>query len=114
MYFRKIGIKSGIHFGKIGIRSGYVFETSMARPRPKSGQESPPPPGFCYVSIFMKYNEKCTNRWCVIYKSFIFHSLRLISFLRAKVSVLTLKEQTGFLHMQRTIRRTFVSFEITS
>ena len=37
-------MKSGIHFGKIGIRSGYVFETSMARPRPKSGQV-PPPPG---------------------------------------------------------------------
>ena len=44
MHFRKIGIKSGIYFGKIGIRNGYVFETSMARPRPKSGQV-PPPPG---------------------------------------------------------------------
>ena len=45
MHFRKIGIKSGIHFGKIGIRNGYVFETSMARPRPKAGQVPPPPPG---------------------------------------------------------------------
>ena len=45
IYFRKIGIKSGIHLGKIGIRNGYVFETSMARPRPKSGQVPPPPPG---------------------------------------------------------------------
>ena len=42
MHFRKIGIKSGIHFGKIGVRNGYVFETSMARPRPKSGQVPPP------------------------------------------------------------------------
>ena len=42
MHFQKIGIKSGIHFGKIGIRNGYVFETSMARPRPKSGQVPPP------------------------------------------------------------------------
>ena len=41
MYFWKIGIKSGIHLGKIGIRNGYVFETSMARPRPKSGQVPP-------------------------------------------------------------------------
>ena len=39
-----IGIGSGMHFRKIGIRNGYVFETSMARPRPKSGQV-PPPPG---------------------------------------------------------------------
>ena len=43
MHFRKIGIKLGIYFGKIGIRNGYVFETSMARPRPKSGQVAPPP-----------------------------------------------------------------------
>ena len=43
MHFRKIGIKSGIHFGKIGIRNGYVFETLMARPRPKSGKVLPPP-----------------------------------------------------------------------
>ena len=42
MHFRKIGIKSGIHFGKIGIRNRYVFETSMARPRPKAGQVPPP------------------------------------------------------------------------
>ena len=42
IYFRYSGIKSGIHFGKIGIRNGYVFETSMARPRPKSGQVPPP------------------------------------------------------------------------
>ena len=42
IYFGKIGIKSGIQFGKIGIRNGYVFETSMARPRPKSGQVPPP------------------------------------------------------------------------
>ena len=50
MHFRKIGIKSGIYFWKIGIRlgihfrkigSGYVFDASMARPRPKSGQLSP-------------------------------------------------------------------------
>ena len=46
--FRQIGIKSGIHFGKIGIRNGYVFETSMARPRPKSGQVPPPPRGKMY------------------------------------------------------------------
>ena len=39
----KISIKSGIHFGKIGIRNGYVFDTSMARPRPKSGHVPPPP-----------------------------------------------------------------------
>ena len=32
-----------MNFGKIGIRNGYVFETSMARPRPKSGQVPPPP-----------------------------------------------------------------------
>ena len=38
VYSRRIGIKSGIHFGKIGIWNGYVFEASMARPRPKSGQ----------------------------------------------------------------------------
>ena len=31
-----------MNFGKIGIRNGYVFETSMARPRPKSGQVPPP------------------------------------------------------------------------
>ena len=36
-------MKLGIHFGKIGIRNGYVFETSMARPRPKSGQVALPP-----------------------------------------------------------------------
>ena len=40
--FRKIGIRSGIHLEKIGIRNGYVFEASMARPRPKSGQVPPP------------------------------------------------------------------------
>ena len=34
-------MKSGIHFGIIGIRNGYVFETSMARPRPKAGQVPP-------------------------------------------------------------------------
>ena len=43
MHFQKIGIKSGIHVGKFGIRNGYVFETSMARPRAKFGQVSPPP-----------------------------------------------------------------------
>ena len=42
MYFWEISIKSGIYFGKIGIRNGYVFEGSMARPRPKSGQVPPP------------------------------------------------------------------------
>ena len=41
IYVREIGIKSGIHFGKFGIRNGYVFEASMARPRPKSGQVPP-------------------------------------------------------------------------
>ena len=30
-----------MNFGKIGIRNGYVFETLMARPRPKSGQVPP-------------------------------------------------------------------------
>ena len=56
MHFRKIGIRSGIHFQKIGItsgmihfrkigmRNGHVFEASMARPRPKSGQVPPAPP----------------------------------------------------------------------
>ena len=38
MHLRKIGKKSGIHLGRIGIRNEYVFEASMARPRPKSGQ----------------------------------------------------------------------------
>ena len=38
MLFRKIGIRSGMPFSKIGIRNGYVFEASMARPRPKSLQ----------------------------------------------------------------------------
>ena len=42
MHFRKIGIKSGVHFGIIGIRNGYVFETSMERPRPKAGRVPPP------------------------------------------------------------------------
>ena len=41
VYFRKLVIKSGIHFGKIGIRNWYVFEASMARSRPKSGQVPP-------------------------------------------------------------------------
>ena len=40
-YIWKIGIKSGIRFGKIGARNGYVFEASMARPLPKSGQVPP-------------------------------------------------------------------------
>ena len=43
--FRKIGIRSGILFQTIGIRNkrnGYVFEASMACPRPKSGQVHPP------------------------------------------------------------------------
>ena len=31
-----------MHFQRIGIRNGYVFEISMARPRPKSGQVPPP------------------------------------------------------------------------
>ena len=43
IHFRKIAVKLGIHFEKIGIRNGYLFEASMARPRPKSGQVSPPP-----------------------------------------------------------------------
>ena len=43
IYFWKIGKKSGIQFGKIDMRNRYVFETSMARPRPKSGQAPPPP-----------------------------------------------------------------------
>ena len=51
MHFRKIGIKSGIHFGKIGIRNRYVFETSMARPSPKSGQVPPPPPGKTHTTM---------------------------------------------------------------
>ena len=42
IYFSKISIKSGI-FRKIGIRNWHVLETSMARPRPKSGQVAPPP-----------------------------------------------------------------------
>ena len=41
MLSRKIGISSGILFQKIGIRDGYVFEASMAGPRPKSGQVHP-------------------------------------------------------------------------
>ena len=32
----------GYTFQKIGIRKGYVFEASMAGPRPKSGQVHPP------------------------------------------------------------------------
>ena len=42
--FSKIGISSGLLFQKIGIRNGYVFETSMAGPRPTSGQVHPPGP----------------------------------------------------------------------
>ena len=66
--FHDFGIRNGIDFHDFGIRNGinfrnfhnwynvgyassehwykvgYVFETSMARPRPKSGQV-PPPPG---------------------------------------------------------------------
>ena len=34
-------VSSGILFPKIGIRNGYVFEGSMAGPRPKSGQVHP-------------------------------------------------------------------------
>ena len=48
MHFRKIRI----HFGKIGIRNGYVFATSMARPRPKSGQV-PPPVGLTLVESYL-------------------------------------------------------------
>ena len=43
-FIREIGIRSGILFPKIGIRNGYVFEASMARPQPKSGQVHPPGP----------------------------------------------------------------------
>ena len=43
-FIRKIGISSGIPFPKSDIRNGYVFEASMARPRPKSGQVHPPGP----------------------------------------------------------------------
>ena len=45
MHFQKIGIRSCIHVGKFGIKNRYVFEASMARPRPKSGQVPPPPRG---------------------------------------------------------------------
>ena len=41
--FLKNWYKSGIHFGKFGIRNGYVFETLMARSRPKFGQVPPSP-----------------------------------------------------------------------
>ena len=34
-------IRSDILFQKIGIRNGYVFEATVARPRPKSGQVHP-------------------------------------------------------------------------
>ena len=52
--FWKIGIKSGINFGKIAVRNGYVFEASMARPRPKSRQVGLPPPGIeMYVLGFI-------------------------------------------------------------
>ena len=60
IYFRKISIKSGRHFGTFGIRNGYVFEASMARARPKSGQVPPP-----RVSVILamnksrKYTDKC-------------------------------------------------------
>ena len=41
--FSKNWYKVGYTFSKkIGIRNGYVFETLMARPRPKSGQVHPP------------------------------------------------------------------------
>ena len=53
MLFRKIGIKSGIYFFKIGIRNGYVFETSMARPRPKSGQVPPFGPRDIWLDLAM-------------------------------------------------------------
>ena len=65
IYFRKIGIKSGIHFGKIGSRNGYVFETSMARPRPKSGQV--PPPGL--LLLFLRYLEVCREATWLVTKS---------------------------------------------
>ena len=41
--FSKNWYKVGYTFSEnIGIRNGYVFETLMARPRPKSGQVHPP------------------------------------------------------------------------
>ena len=42
IHFRKINIKSSIHFGKIGMWNRYVSEASMARPRSNSGQVQPP------------------------------------------------------------------------
>ena len=39
--YHKIGINSGILCQKIGVRNRYVFEASMAGPRPKSGQVYP-------------------------------------------------------------------------
>ena len=50
-FIREFGIRSGIPLTKIGIRNGYVFEASMARPRPKSGQVRSPPPGCRYLQI---------------------------------------------------------------
>ena len=40
--FSKNWFKVGYTFQEIGIRNGYVFEASMARPRPTSGQVQPP------------------------------------------------------------------------
>ena len=42
--FSKNWYKVGYTFQKIGIRNGYVFDSSMAGPRPKSGQVHPPGP----------------------------------------------------------------------
>ena len=51
-FIRKIGMRLGLRFPKIGIRNGYVFEASMARPQPKSGQVHPP--GFRRVFLLFK------------------------------------------------------------
>ena len=53
-----IGIGSGMHFWKIGIRNGYVFETSMARPRPKSDQV---PPRVSHQRVLSVSSKSCFN-----------------------------------------------------
>ena len=69
IHFGKIGIKLGIHFGKIGIRNGYVFETSMARPHPKSGQVAPPRGGHEAKFIARRYAQCFLYFMCPMFLS---------------------------------------------
>ena len=88
MHFRKIGVKSGIHFGKIGIRNGYVFETSMARPHPKSGQVTPGPwSSICPVSKKEVYTfgggRRIKSMWPILKTKILIHQSMAI--LEAKI-----------------------------